>query len=322
MRTDDLILKCQEAFREKELDLFLGFERSSSGFLKPAVFTSLESLEKISWDPSASLNLATFIPRFKGKKVGIIAPGCVSRSLVILINEGQVSRDRLTVVGVPCQGLIERKKLGDLKGVRFLDSQNGKFTLERGGQIVELPLEDYLSESCLDCDHSGPVLYDYLIEGSSRKNPSGNLEKRVKALVELSPGERLLYFKKEAEKCIRCYACRQACPMCYCESCFVESSEPRWLTAAPEVADNLIWLLTRVYHLAGRCVQCGSCARACPEGVDLMSLLAWANQSVSELFQYQPGLEIGEKPALGEYRLEDPDFFWGGGLTEGKKCCS
>ncbi len=322
MRQDDLILKCQEAFREKELDLFLGYERSSSGFLRPAVFTSLESLERITWDPSASLNLAAFFPSFKGKKVRIIAPGCISRSLIILINEGQVSRDQLAIIGVPCQGLIERKKLGDPEGVRYIGSHNGKLTLEKGGQKIELPLEDYLSESCLNCTYPAPVLYDYLIGGPSREESKGVLEKRVKALAQLSFEERLLYFKKEAEKCIRCYACRQACPMCYCESCFVEFSEPRWLTAAPEPLDNLIWLLTRVYHLTGRCVQCGACARACPEGIDLMALLAWVNQSVAELFHYQPGLEIGEKPALGEYRLEDPDFFWGGGLKEEKKCCT
>jgi len=322
MRQDDLFLTCQKAFQERGLDLLLGYEKSSSGFLRPAVFTAPESLERICWDPSASLNLATYLPRFKSKKVGILAPGCVSRSIIILINEGQINREQVTIIGVPCRGLIEKRKLGDLEGVRLLEFRDESFVLEKENQRRELNLEDYLSESCLSCAYPAPVIYDYLIQGPSREGSKGFLEKRIKDLTRLSPEERLLYFKREAEKCIRCYACRQACPMCYCESCFVESSEPRWLQAAPEPVDNLIWLLTRVYHLAGRCVQCGSCSRACPEGVDLMSLLAWANQSVFELFQYQPGLKIGEKPALGEYRLEDPDFFWGGGQTEGKKCCS
>ncbi|MGB9552793.1 MAG: 4Fe-4S dicluster domain-containing protein [bacterium] len=322
MRQDELFLISWKAFEERGLDLILGYERSSSGFLRPAVFTSLESLERIGWDPSASLNLATFLPRFKGKKVGILAPGCVSRSIVVLINEGQVNRDQVTIIGVPCQGLLERKKLGEIEGAQLMGFEGEKFFLKKGDQKMELLLEDYLSETCLGCAYPAPVLHDYLLQGPSRKASRESLRLRVQNLAQLSPEERLLYYKKEAEKCIRCYACRQACPMCYCESCFVESSEPHWLQTAPEPVDNLIWLLTRTYHLAGRCVQCGSCARACPEGVDLMSLLAWTDQRVFDLFQYQPGLELGEKPALGEYRLEDPDFFWGGGQTEGKKCCS
>ncbi|MCR4427767.1 MAG: 4Fe-4S dicluster domain-containing protein [Caldiserica bacterium] len=322
MSTDDLVLICEQAFTEKKLDVFLGYERSPSGFLRPAVFSSLESLKELKWDPSASLNLASLLPRFKGKKVGIVAPGCVSRSLVILINEGQLVRENLTVVGVPCQGLIDRKNLTSFSGAKFIGSGEGSFFLEKEGKILELPLKDYLSESCLECPFPDPVFFDLKVSGNSKEPGRGSLQRRVEELAGLTEGERLNYFKNEAEKCIRCYGCRQACPMCYCESCFVENSEPRWLHSVPQWPDNLIWLFTRVYHLAGRCVQCGSCARACPEGVDLMSLLYFSNQTVLDLFQFQPGLKIGEKPAFGEYRLDDPDFFWGGGKEEGKKCCS
>lgn len=322
MSADDLVSICQQAFMEKTLDIFLGYKRSPSGFLRPAVFSSPESLEDLRWDPSASLNLASLLPRFKGNKVGIIAPGCVSRSLVVLINEGQVLKENLTVVGVPCKGLIERKKLSAFKGANFKGLEGEKFFLEKEGKIIRLPLGEFLSESCLECLFPDPVFSDYQVRGKSKEVSHGPLKRRVEEFSRLPFEERFNYFKREADKCIRCYACRQACPMCYCESCFVENSEPRWLQPIPELPDNLTWLLTRVYHLAGRCVQCGSCNRACPEGVDLMTLLYFVNQTVFELFQFQPGLKIGEKPALGEYRLEDPDFFWGGGQKEEKKCCS
>ncbi len=322
MSADDLVLLSQRAFREKELELFLGYERNSSGFLRPALFPSMESLENLGWDPSASLNLASLLPRFKGKKVGIIAQGCVSRSLVVLINEGQVLRENLTVVGVPCKGLIDRKKLNAFQGAKFGGIEGDRFYLEKNGETIELSLKEFLSESCLDCLFPDPIFFDYRVNGESKEVSPGTLKTRVEELSTLSWKERLNFFKKEAEKCIRCYACRQACPLCYCESCFVENSEPRWLQPVPEWPDNLIWLLTRVYHLSGRCVQCGSCDRACPEGVDLMPLLYFANQTVFQLFQFHPGLKIGEKPALGEYRIDDPDFFWGGGREEEKKCCS
>jgi len=320
--TEELIAKGREAFLNEGIEVLLGFEKSSSGFLKPKAFFFPDSLKTLRWDASASTNLAALLPKYRGKKIGILAPGCVSRSLVILINEGQIVREKLKVIGIPCPGVIDRRKLGPLKNSYFLGSKGGKFLLESDNQILELPLEEYLCDCCLSCRYPSPVIYDYMIQGKSREGATDALEGRVKKINSLSEIERLSYFQDQAEKCIRCYACRQACPMCYCESCFVESSEPRWLTAAPTIPDNLIWLLTRTYHLAGRCVECGACEQACPEGVDLMSLLAWAKQTVSQLFNYTPGLEIGERPALGSFSYDDPDFFWGGGLTEEKKCCT
>ncbi len=49
----------------------------------------------------------------------------------------------------------------------------------------------------------------------------------------LSAEERWNFWEKEFEKCIKCYACRQACPLCYCEQCIVEKSMPQWIDSSP-----------------------------------------------------------------------------------------
>ena len=43
--------------------------------------------------------------------IGIAAKGCDLRSIVALVKERQVQRDGLVVVGVPCRGMIDRRKV-------------------------------------------------------------------------------------------------------------------------------------------------------------------------------------------------------------------
>jgi ferredoxin len=100
--------------------------------------------------------------------------------------------------------------------------------------------------------------------------------------------------------------------MCYCETCFVDINSPKWLSKEVTNEDNTIWNITRIYHLAGRCVECGACSRACPEGLDLMYLIGKMNRDTKRLFGFEAGLKIGTKGNLETFNPNDPDFFWKG----------
>ena len=41
--------------------------------------------------------------------------------------------------------------------------------------------------------------------------------------------------------CIRCYACRDACPLCYCHVCFVDESMPQWVGKSQDRTDTLTY---------------------------------------------------------------------------------
>lgn len=277
--TEQLKELAKKAFSADGIELLIGYQKGEDGKSKPAVFRSSEEVEKLVWDNQSGFNLANLAHRFRDKKVGILAQGCISRSLVVLLNEGQLNRNQLVIIGFPCQGV-----------------------LGRDGQ---------LHSACTSCQYPDPIVKDYQVEGTGISNQKDPLLELVNNIESQSMEERYAFFAKEMSKCIRCYACRQSCPMCYCDVCFVDINKPLWLARTPDQQNNSVWNLTRINHLTGRCVACGACDRACPENVNLMYLIAKMNKEVKELFGYSAGLHLGDKPALNTFQPNDPDFFWG-----------
>lgn len=277
--TERIREEARKAFDTDGIDLFIGYEKGLDGLTRPVVIHNREDTQKLVWDEQAGFNLANLVHRFRDKKVGILAQGCISRSLVVLMNEGQIDRNKVVIVGFPCQGVKDR--------------------------------ENHLHSACSVCQYPEPILYDHLIEGTSLSEQTDTLSDLIKELETAPLEKRFAFFSQEMTKCIRCYACRQACPMCYCDVCFVDVNKPLWLERTPDQQNNSVWNLTRINHLTGRCVSCGACDRACPENINLMVFLTKMNRDVKALFGYTAGLHLGDKPALNTFQPNDPDFFWG-----------
>jgi len=77
------------------------------------------------------------------------------------------------------------------------------------------------------------------------------------------------FWLSQFDRCIRCYACRQACPMCDCPTCLYERDDSTWVGMGIGVNEKRTFHLGRAYHLAGRCIGCNECERVCP--VDIPS---------------------------------------------------
>ena len=58
-------------------------------------------------------------------------------------------------------------------------------------------------------------------------------------------------------------------------------------------------------HLAGRCVECGECDRACPMGIPVNMLKKKINRDMKQLFDYEPGVKPDEKPPLYTFSVEE-----------------
>lgn len=128
-------------------------------------------------------------------------------------------------------------------------------------------------------------------------------------LAQLSREERWAFWQGELERCIKCYACRSSCPMCYCGQCTMDCNRPQWVPVPSHALGNLEYHTVRAMHLAGRCVQCGECGRACPVGIPIHLLTCYAEESVQRQFGQQAGTCARLDYALGTFRTDDKEAF-------------
>lgn len=108
--------------------------------------------------------------------------------------------------------------------------------------------------------------------------------------------ERLHFWRKQFARCIKCYACRNACPQCFCPQCTLE--EELWVEKGIVPPPFASFHLVRAMHTAGKCVGCRECELSCPAHIPLTALYALIRQEVKEMFGYEPGLDLEDQPPL------------------------
>jgi formate dehydrogenase subunit beta len=146
------------------------------------------------------------------------------------------------------------------------------------------------------------------IEKSDLTNPAKDKE-LLAELNKLTPEERFAYWQKELSKCIKCYACRQSCPMCYCIRCTVEVNQPQWIPVQANTHGNMEWHILRAMHLAGRCISCGECGRACPVGIPCHLLTMQLADQVHNYFKVYAGTSDNMSSVLSTYEPNDKESF-------------
>lgn len=129
---------------------------------------------------------------------------------------------------------------------------------------------------------------------------------------DLPQAERLSRWMVEFQKCIKCYGCRNICPVCFCKECSLENKELIGSGCLPPEVP--IFHLVRAVHMAGRCIDCGLCEDACPVDIPLRLLYQKVNDIVKDVFDYETGSSaekspfslLGEKVTLAPKPMQSP----------------
>jgi len=122
---------------------------------------------------------------------------------------------------------------------------------------------------------------------------------RLREMEEMGVLDRRRFWTQVFNRCIKCYGCRNACPMCICEDCRLEES--RWVRVGEIPPEYPSFHLIRAFHLADKCVGCGSCENACPMNIPLGQLHQLIREDIKRLFGYEAGRDVFEEsPLLGD----------------------
>lgn len=308
--------KIREAARrllvEKKVDAVIGFRQGTIPMMsEPVCIRHADQVQQLVWTGFCGVNLANYLVKRKDR-VAVTAKGCDSRNIVLQLQENQMRRDQLYILGAPCHGMVDRRKVwAFLQGREPLQVTEDGASLKVSGKGFEhvLDRKAFLQDNCRICTHRNPVIYDELLGDPVADQTDVDRYEDVRRVEAMNPEERWRYFEELIASCIRCYACRNACPMCYCPTCFVDESRPQWVGKTLDPTDTRTFHLLRAFHLAGRCTDCGACERACPMGIPVRQFTKKLEKDVKELYGYEAGVVVEGRPPLDTYRPDDPQDF-------------
>jgi ferredoxin len=301
----------EDLLKEGSVDMIIGFQKGTVPMMNEPCFVSTpEHVHKLVWDSNCGINLANYLTNRK-EKIGIVAKGCDSRNMVTHIIENKINRDQLVIIGVPCKGMIDRRKVQEMsKGeIDEVVDSGDNIAVKGNGFETSYAKTDVLQDNCTVCIHRNPVIYDELVGDLLEEAKDVDRYEDVRKIEALSNDEKWNHFDELLSGCIRCYACRNACPLCYCPTCFVEESRPQWVGKSQDPIDIRTFHFLRAYHCAGRCTDCGACQRACPVGIDMRVFTKKLEKDCFDLFGWEAGLSIENRPPLDTYQPEDPEEF-------------
>ncbi len=261
------------------VECVVGFRKGTVALTnEPCMITKASDVKDLVWDSNCRLNLANYLTGRK-EKIAVIAKGCDSRNIVNHIIENKISREQLVIIGVPCKGMVDKNN------------------------------PESLQSNCATCTHRNPVIYDELCGELVEEQTDVDKYEDVRAVEAMETQEKWAFFEELLSGCTRCYACKNACPLCYCPTCFVDESQPQWIGKGTDPIDVRTYHFLRAYHCAGRCTDCGACEAACPQNIKVRQFTKKLEKDCNELYGWEAGLTVDQRPPLDSFKLDDPDKF-------------
>ncbi len=287
-------------------------------------------------------------------KIAMVLRPCEIRALVELAKLKQADLENTVIIGIDCPGALTSKDWAAIDQgsgqdlfLSFYDAcLSGEASDVKGFQPAT---------ACLACDRFVPENADIVIglfgmdirkqimvkpvtstgqalveslSGSEEKEPNAR-KQAVADLVATRTAFRDDLFDKTRravdthekfasyfDRCINCYNCRVACPVCYCRECVFNTDvfdhDPgrylQWARRRGAVklpSDTVFYHMTRLAHMSLSCVGCGQCSNVCPNDIPVMELFRLTASDVQQAFEYTPGKDIEQPLPLSVFKEDE-----------------
>ena len=315
IKRECLLEKAISLLKNGTVNSVLGWSKGDFDYdITPKFFTDADDLDKnFVWNDFCGANFSKYLVsktgKIEGKTLVFLKP-CDTYSFNQLLTEHRFDRENVYAVGIPCDGMVDINKLKSISGdgISSIDCDGEKIAVHTiyEDNPVTIEKSDILLERCQNCKSKKHVAYDELI-GEEGEIIESNRFDEVAKLEAMTPDERFSFWQNELSRCIRCNACRDACPACTCEKCVFDNPASGVENKAPanEFEEKLFHII-RAYHVAGRCTDCGECSRVCPQNIPLHLLNRKFIKDINEFYgEYQAGAEVGSRAPLVDYTTED-----------------
>ena len=276
---EELRQTCRDLLEKGTVNVVIGYGQDDASLPAYPIFvTRPEDADRLVWNDRCFANLVTYLTKPEVKALGkpaVILKGCDERALMVLAKESQIGRSQMVTIGLACEGV------GDPRQAK-----------------------------CSICDVHQPKYCDIVLgKAKNQPLPAEQRYAEIEEFMKKTPAERMAFWREELSRCIKCYACRQVCPLCYCNRCLADKNQPQCIDTSATLKGNFAWHLMRAFHLAARCVGCDECTRACPAGIDLRLLNQMLARSAELQFGYRSGIDPEAEPVVGAYSLQDKEEF-------------
>ena len=276
-KTDAIRQKANELLESGKVDCVIGYEIGPKNRTRPSFVHSISDIHRLIWNTECSNNLTVYLPeRFRGvkengskKPVAVVVKPCDSKAINVMVEENLFDRDQVYAIGVACDGICDP--------------------------------DGNLQSRCVACQEAVPIVSDTLVSGSPSTfipRITSNIDEDINELQNATPVERMDFWLGQFDRCIRCYACRQVCPICNCPECLYERDDSTFIGVGNRLNERLTFHLGRAVHLAGRCVGCNECQRVCPMNIPLGLLNQKLSNEVDKRFHYRAGNAITPSPLI------------------------
>ena len=311
---EQLIEKASELLSNGTVSCVLGWGAGEFGYdVTPTTFKTVEELNSgFVFGDFCGANFSKYLvaktQKTEGKILVFLKP-CDTYSFNQLLTEHRFDREKVYAVGIPCEGMADISKIKAIcgEGISSITANGDQFVVETiYDETVTIDAATVLAERCVNCKSKKHVAYDELMGEDGDVLDSGRFDE-VARLEAMTADERFAFWQSELSRCIRCNACRDACPACTCEKCVFDNPKSGVENKSPANSfEEKLFHIIRAVHVAGRCTDCGECSRVCPQNIPLHLLNRKFIKDINEFYgDYQAGAEVGSRAPLVNYTTED-----------------